>query len=53
MAARNYQQNSNENYTRYSFQAFLGLAVQHRLAEEAYIFCCCAFFISLFFRQNS
>ena len=25
----------------------LGLPVQHRLAEEAYIFCCCTFFIFL------
>ena len=27
----------------------LGLPVQHRLAEEAYIFCCCTFFLYFFF----
>ena len=26
----------------------LGLPVQHRLAGEAYIFCCCTFFLSFF-----
>ena len=30
----------------------LGFPVQRRLAKEAYIFCCCAFFLSLFFART-
>ena len=31
---------------------YLGLPVQHRLAEEAYIFCCWALFLLIFFART-